>query len=258
MSRRIPIRSWALIGFLLCLLFESSAIASVNIPAGGRIALNGGGLGVGCTDMTVGGNLQLGSGAVFSIRDMRILAGSIDAGSGTLTLGGNWDNQGSFIAGSSLVSIVDACAPAAGFSGPSTFYDLSLVSSIGKRITILPGQTQTVLHALTIIGTLANPIQIQSGVPGRPGFLQLDAFATQNISHVGVSDNWATGQPLAPTLSNEGGTGNSLGWFGVALDGVRPVPAIGNWGLALLTIMMIGFGWIFRAGFPHTSSRKIV
>jgi len=241
---------------LASLLFATFAMASVNIPAGGRIALNGGGLNLGCTDATVSGNLQLGSGAITDGRNVRILAGSVDAGAGAITLGGNWVNQGSFSAGSSLVSIVDACAPAATFSGPTTFYDLSLLSTIGKRIAISPGETQTVLHALTIHGSLANPIQIQSGVPGRPSFLSLAPGGTQDISHVGVSDNWATGQALAPGLFNEGGAGNSLGWFGVSLNGIRPIPALGPWGLALLTLLIGVFGWVFRTGSAHTFSRK--
>ena len=180
---------------------------------------------LGCTDITVAGNLQVGSALVTTVHNVAIQAGTspdgtLDGGSGSITLAGNWSNSGTFIPGTSSVFFVDnpGCATSSTLSGNTTFYNLSLVSSVGKGYTFPPGTTQTILHALTIQGTLANPIQITSGVAGSPGFINLAPGGTQNISHVGVSDNWATGQPLAPLLTNEGGTGNSRGWFGIPLN----------------------------------------
>jgi len=230
------------------LLLAASAHAAITVPAGGSISLAGGALDMGCTDITVGGSLQDGSAAITNVRNVTIQAGAppdgtLDGGSGSITLAGNWSDSGTFIPGSSSVNFVDnpGCATASTISGNTTFNNLSLVSSIGKVYTIPPDTTQTVIHALTIQGVAGNPIQITSGVPGQKGFINL-LEGPQNIAHVGVSDNWASGQPLAPLLTNEGGTGNSRGWFGIPLN--VPVPALGAAGLALLALLLAGSGMI--------------
>lgn len=212
---------------------------------------------LGCTDINVGGSLQVDSATISSVRNVTIQAGgTLDGGSGSITIAGNWSDSGTFIPGTSSVFFVDnpACAPSSALSGNTSFYNLSLISSLGKVYTLTPGSTQTILNGLTIQGTLANPIQITSGNPGRPGFVNLASGGTQNISHVGVSDNWATGQPFAPLLTNEGGTGNSRGWFGIALN--IPIPALGTVGIGLLALFLAGFGFFFAAGQTRFHERK--
>jgi hypothetical protein len=232
------------------LWLAAGAHGAISIPAGGSLSLGSGALDLGCTDMTVGGNLQVGSAAVTTVHDVTIQAGTtpdgtLDGGSGSITLAGNWSDGGTFIPGTSSVFFVDnpGCATSSAFSGNTAFHNLSLVSNLGKAYTFPPGTTQSILQGLTIQGTLANPIQITSGVPGSPGFISLAPGGTQNISHVGVSDNWATGQPLAPFLTNEGGTGNSRGWFGVLLN--SPIPALGAGGIGLLALILAGLGIFF-------------
>jgi hypothetical protein len=254
-------RLWQCALGLTVLLFASGADCSISIPAGGRMSLNGGAIDLGCTDLAVGGNLQLGSGAATAVRNLTISAGTppegtLDAGSGAIAFGGNWSNAGNFSAGSSHVQLVDACAASSTFTGTTTFYDLSLISNVGKVITVSPSITLFTLHALTILGTAANPIQITSGLPANVGYMNLAPGGTQNIAHVGVSDNWATGQHLAPLLTNEGGTGNSLGWFGTPLYALRPVPATHPWGLGLLALFIAGFGFWFRPDQMHPLARK--
>ncbi len=241
------------IAFPACLLLATGAYGTITVPAGGSLSLAGGAMDLGCTDMTVAGNLQVGSALVTSVHDVTIQAGTtpdgtLDGGSGSITLAGNWSDSGTFIPGTSSVFFVDnpGCAASSTLSGNTTFFNLSLVSSLGKAYTLTPGTTQAILNALTIQGTPANPIQITSGVPGGPGFINLAPGGTQNISHVGVSDNWATGQALAPLLTNEGGTGNSRGWFGIPLNLNIPIPALGPGGIGLLALILAGFG-IFLA-----------
>lgn len=228
------------------------------------MSLGGGSIDLGCTDISVGGNLQIGSSAVFNIHNVTIQAGAapngtLDGGSGSFSLAGNWSNSGNFTAGTSTTSFIDnpGCATGSAFSGNTSFYNLSLVSALGKVYTIPPGSTQTTLASLTIQGTLANPIRIVSGVAGSRGNMNLVPGGTQNIAHVGVSDNWATGQALAPLLSNEGGTGNANGWFGAALIAApTPIPALGPAGMALLALMMAGFGMFFVRGRTQTFERE--
>ena len=233
-----------------CLLFATGAYGSMTVPAGGAISLASGALDLGCTDISIAGNLQVGSARITTARDVTIQAGTtpdgtLDGGSGSITLAGNWSNSGAFIPGTSSVFFVDNPGGAASstLSGNTTFYNLSLVSGLGKIYTFTAGTTQTILQTLAIQGTLAHPIQVASGVPGVQGFINLAPGGTQNISHVGVSDNWATGQPLAPSLTSEGGTGNSRGWFGIALN--TPVPVLGAGGMALLALILAGFGVFF-------------
>lgn len=238
-----------------CLLLATGAYGAITIPAGGSLSLANGAMDMGCTDITVAGNLQVGSALITNVHNVAIQAGTspdgtLDGGSGSITLAGNWINSGAFIPGASSIFFVDdsGCAPSSTLSGNTTFYNLSLVSSLGKVYTFTPGATQTTLHALTIQGTLTNPIQITSGTPGSQGFTKLAPGGTQNISHVGVSDNWATGQPLAPLLTNEGGTGNSRGWFGIPLNLSVPIPALGAGGIGLLALILGGFGIFFTSG----------
>jgi len=234
-----------------CLMLAAAAQAAITVPAGGSIALAGGALDLGCTDITVAGNLQDGSAAISNVRNVTILPGiapdgTLDGGSGSITLAGNWTDSGTFIPGTSSVFFVDnaGCATASTIGGSTTFNNLSLVSGVGKTYTLPPGTTQTIVHALTIQGAPGNPLQITSGAPDSKSYINLGSGGTQNIAHVGVSDNWAIGQPLAPLLANEGGAGNSRGWFGVPLN--IPVPALSAAGIGVLALFLAGSG-IFLA-----------
>lgn len=245
----------------MCLLLSTGADGAITVPAGGSLSLAGGAMDLGCTDITVAGNLQVGSAAITNVRNVAIQAGTspdgtLDGGSGSITLAGNWSNSGTFIPGTSSVFFVDnfGCAPSSTLSGNTTFYNLSLISNLGKVYTFTSGATQTVLHALTIQGTPANPIQIASSTPGSPSFINLAPGGTQNIANVGVSDNWATGQPLAPLLSNAGGAGNSLGWFGIPLN--ISVPVLGAGGIGLLALILAGLGIFFVPGRRQIYSRE--
>src|SRR5262249_55401470 len=126
-----------------------------------------------------------------------------------IQVGGNWTNNGSFAANAGEVDFRDVCGPSpATVSGNTTFFKASFVSGSGKNYVFQVGSTQTILSLLEITGTAANPIQFRSSTPGKVANINLVAGGTQQIQHVGVTDVWATGQHLAPTLTNEGGGGN--------------------------------------------------
>jgi len=98
---------------------------------------------------------------------------------------------------------------------------------------------QTITGVLEITGTTPQPIQFRSSAPGQVASINLTPTATQQIAHVGVTDVWATGQPLAPSLQNEGGGGNALGWFGTLIaDTAASVPALSNLMLAVLAALL--------------------
>ena len=191
--------------------------------------------------MIVAGTLQVSSGSILNARHVTIQAGgTIDGGTGILAVGGNWSNAGQFTPGTSQVRFRDLCSLAsATIAGNTTFATASFVTATGKNYVFSTGSTQTVNNLLEIAGSVALPIQFRSNVAGQTAFINLLASGTQLIQHVGVTDVWATGQWLAPTLTNEGGGGNANRWFGGSLPGVAtPVPTLGD---STLVAMILTF-----------------
>lgn len=234
---------------LLCsaLLLSSPARADLVIPSGGLISLGSGGLDLGCTDLVVGGTLQTNSAPVTNVRHLTIQNGGLlDAGSSSISVGGNWSNSGAFTAGTSQVTFSDICGVGpATISGNTTFYDVSFVSSTGKTWQFASGSTQTVQHLLNIQGTAPNPLQFRSTVPGQMAFIAL--AGGQTIAHVGVTDVWASGVWLAPYQTNEGGSGNASRWFGEP-DYAR-IPTLSSLGMLVLLLLLstvIGRTWSRR------------
>ena len=226
------------------LLHPALAAADVIIPPGATWSLNGGTLDLGCTDQTVAGTLQIGSGQELSARNITIQSGGVvDGGSGAIELGGNWSNNGGFLAGASTVRFRDLCALAIStISGSSSFANARFVTSTGKNYVFAVGSVQTITGVLEITGTTPQPIQFRSSAPGQIATIDLAPTATQQIAHVGVTDVWATGQPLAPDLKNEGGGGNAMGWFGSLVPGaVASIPALSNVMMATLAALLALF-----------------
>lgn len=230
---------------LLCL--ASTAGAQLVIPASGSLALNGGSLGLAGTGLQIGGLLSLGSGQINNAGSIGILAGgTLDAGSGLITLSGDWSNAGNFLAGSSSVNFVDGAASSL-IAGNTTFANLSFISTVGKNYLFTVGTTQTISGLLTIVGSAALPIQFHSTSAGQAANINLLAGGTQNIAHVGVSDVHATGQQLAPNLTNEGGTGNALGWFAaVVVQNAVPAATLSLPGMLLFGFALLAVVWHSR------------
>jgi hypothetical protein len=226
---------------IVLLLHPAFAAADFIVPPNSIASLNGGTLDLGCTNLIVAGTLQIGSGQVLNARNITIQSGGVvDGGSGVVELGGNWSNNGGFLAGTGTVRFLDLCALAsATISGSSSFANARFVTSTGKNYVFTVGSVQTITGVLEITGTTPQPIQFRSSAPGQVAFINLTQAGTQQIAHVGVTDVWATGQPLAPNLQNEGGGGNALGWFGTAIPGaVAGIPALSNLMLAVLAALL--------------------
>jgi hypothetical protein len=221
-------------------LHPALAPADVIVPNGATWSLNGGTLDLGCTDQIVAGMFPIGSGQVLDARNVTIQSGGVlDGGSGALELGGNWSNNGAFFAGTGTVRFRDLCGLAsATISGDSSFANALFVTSIGKNYVFAVGSVQTISGVLEITGTTAQPIQFRSSAAGQVASINVGQAATQQIAHVGVTDVWAIGQPLAPNLKNEGGGGNALGWFGALFPGAESIPALSNLMLAVLAALL--------------------
>jgi len=225
------------------------AHADLVVPAGSVMSLGGGTVDLSCTDIIVGGTLQLTSGSVANARHVTILAGgTIDGGSGAITLGGNWTNSGQFIAGTGAVRFRDVCSLfTATITGSTTFSTASFVTGAGRNFLFAVGTTQTVGSVLEIAGTAGSPIQFRSTAAGQVANINLLASGTQLIQHVGVTDVWATGQWLAPTLTNEGGGGNANRWFGGSGPGAAAIPTLSDAMLLVLATLLAASGtWLVR------------
>ena len=226
------------IALAVTLLASANLCADIRVPANARLHVDGGRIDFSGTSYLGYGVLRLGAGRLDRLDDFRVLAGgSADLGSGVLRLSGDWENRGSIAAGTSIVEFLDA--PGDSFLlGPTEFSTLRATTTQGRRLRLESGVTQRVLASITLVGTGA-PLRIDSSVPGEAAFLQLLAGGTQDITNVAVWDVHATGQPLAPDESNQGGNANVQGWFGSGGGALPParletIPATSPWALLVL------------------------
>lgn len=229
----------------LVLGLAGAAHADLVIPPGGQYTTGGGQTDLACTDVVVAGTLLVAGGALVNVRHLTIQpGGTIEGGSGTIQMGGNWTNGGTFTAGTSTVLFADTCGLATGTVGGNTaFFNARFLSTIGKNHVFQVGTTQTIVGLLEIVGTAGAPIQFRSGTPGQVANINLLPGGTQSILHVGVTDVWATGQHLAPDQTNEGGGGNALNWFGSPVPPPvmeNPIPTLGDLALLALAALLAG------------------
>lgn len=242
-------------------LFAPAARADLNVPANALVSLGPGVVDLSCTDLNVGGTLQVSSGSLRNIRNVTIQpGGSLDGGSGLIEVGGNWSDSGSFTPGTATVNFRELCGGgSATISGNTTFFRASFVSNTGRNYIFAVGSTQTITSVLEIAGTTPSPIQFRSSTPGQVAFIDLLNSGTQLIQHVGVTDVWATGQWLAPFQTNEGGGGNARRWFGVPSGGgsskvPEPIPALDTGALLALAALLGAMGALFSR---QRSARKM-
>lgn len=216
------------------------ASAAVSLPSGSSLNLGGGQLSLGETSLTLTGTLDVAGGQLTGVSDLSTLTGSLlMAGSGLIELSGDWFVQGTFVPGTGAVRVIDSVSGISMVRGSNAFSALSLTSTLGKHIVLEPGSVQTINQLLTISGTAARPIQIERQPSGPAAEINLLPTGAQSIIHVGVSNVHATGQPLAPLQSNEGGSGNAFGWFGQMFPSSVPIPAGSPFSLMTLLLLVL-------------------
>jgi hypothetical protein len=149
-------------------------------------------------------------------------AGTLQAQASTIRIGGNWDNQGTFDAGTGTVIFEDGCVPnMSSIAGSNTFFALQTMTSAGKTVDLEAAVTQTVLDALTLLGTVGNLLVLRSSMPGQQAFLTLQPGGSQNIDYVDVADIGATGQTLVAG-ANSVDSGNTTNWSFLGVPSATP------------------------------------
>ncbi len=251
--RKLAMTGMLLVAMLGCAL---PVAADINIPAGASVELRGGSILMAGTDMSIGGQLALGSGAILDTGSFSTLAsGTTHLDAGLVVLSGDWSNAGTITPGSSRVEFIDGTNAASQVLGASAFHAISFVSTTGKHYAFEAGATQNIATGLVIQGTAAKPIQFQSTAAPQVAYINLASGGNQSIAHVGVSNVHASGQHLAPNQHNEGGSGNDLGWFGhTALPPFVPVPATSRWAMLLLSLLLVLLA-LRQAGRPARRQR---
>ena len=179
--------------------------------------------------------LTIGAGSTVTLGDAQLKLGCNDlliqstadlqAQASTIRLGGSWNDQGTFDAGTGTVVFEDGCVPnMSSITGSSTFFDLQITTSTGKTVDFEAAATQTVIDALTLQGAAGNLLVLRSSMPGQQAFLKLDPGGSQNIDYVDVADNDATGQTLAAGAHSVD-SGNTTNWSFVTSASATPTAA---------------------------------
>jgi hypothetical protein len=235
------------------------ASGDLVVPTGGQLSLNGGSVVLGCTNLSSSGTTNVGTGSLLDVGIATIQTGGVvNGGSGTIEINQGWSNNGTFVAGTSTVDFGEDCSTGpATISGDTTFSTVSFGTTTGRDYVFAAGSTQTITSLLQISGTTSNPIQFHSSSPSQAAFINLLPAGSQQIQNVGVTDVWATNQPLDPRGVNQGGGGNALGWFGAVLTaGANAIPTLSEAALvALAALFALVVAWRERRAFSASAGR---
>lgn len=190
--------------------------ARVDIPAGATVD-------AGCGTVDVQGELNLQSGDLRTGGDMVVAAAGVFNGhGGSLKLGGSLRSDGAFNAGSSTVELTDGCMGNVSLlSGTLVFQNLVLSSTTGRSFVVPAGSQITVLGTLTLQGALGQNIQILSSGAGA-AVIGLGPSATVTSNFVTVAGNVQ---------------------IGAALDTVRSIPTLSEYGVLILGMLLALGAW---------------
>ncbi len=193
---------------VLAAMPAAMAFAQVTVPPDAGLHFpTGSVMGMACTGLEVSGAVSLEASQVQRAAGVQIEpGGTLAAGAGTVTVSGDWVNNGTFAAGTGTVIFDDACAsgPIA-LAGTTVFNNLTLSSLNGRSFVLPQGSHITVNGTLTLQGTPAMPIQLASS-GGGTAVLNLGPGAQVVRSNANVNANVQIGAAAVavPTLSEAG------------------------------------------------------
>jgi hypothetical protein len=206
-------RAPAICAIALLALSGPAMAGTFTVGSGASLDLGTGSLALGCADLDVMGTFSAGTVGFTEGRDVTITpSGVVNGDSGLLQLSGDWDNTGSFVAGTSTVRVVDGCSLLSGVvNGSTTFNNLELTTALGRQVSFTAGSTQTVTGAFTALGAANNLLKIRSTLDGSAAFMNVTG--TSSTSDIFVRDNDATPGNDIPLGSNSIKGSNSPGWL---------------------------------------------
>lgn len=223
------------ISLLACSLWASYAFAAeLNVPAGATLQIPGSAaLQLGCADLTTAGTALVNAGQIQQAGNVTISpSGALNGGTGTIQVGGNWNNRGTFIAGSGSVMFVDGCSTApASLAGDTSFNQLVLTSQIGRTFVIEAGRNIGVTGSLIVQGTSAAPVRlVTSSSTGQVAYVTLAPGASYTATDASIPPTVRIVDPTPPPPN--------------------PIPTLGEWGRGLL-MLLLALAAMVR--FPMTS-----
>lgn len=209
--------------------------ASISVGSGSFVDFGGAQISSANLSFENSGEVDFGTSQIVLTDFSNQASALVDAASAVLSISGNWFNVGEFRAMSSMVEFIDGTTSTSAISGQTTFNDLIVASATGKVLQFESGSQQSIENHLELTGVSGSLLTLVSSIDGDEAFLNLSRNGTQLIDFVDVTDNYATGQVIAPGLAGDYNSvqgSNVRGWFGVPLE--MPVPTLGFLGQILL------------------------
>ncbi|MCK4532936.1 hypothetical protein KAU39_04060 [bacterium] len=163
--------------------------------------------------------------------DIRINNGAINCSQSLIFLSGNWENQGSFNAGTSTVTFENNTT-ASTVLGNTTFYNLACQTA-GKTIFFTTGSTQTVTNLFTLTGATGNLINLRSSVDTQKWYIDFPN-GNQTVDYINVKDSDALHNTVTCSNSTNSGNNNSNWIFGTIIS-ISVSPSGYDFGVVLKT-----------------------
>jgi hypothetical protein len=248
-QRRRRVRRCAAVVLVAFALPAGAFAQTVSIEPGARWSVGDAVVDLDCAAVNVAGALDAQDGRVDGIGDLDI-AGQVTATTAALEVGGNWNNHGSFVAGTGTVRLSDRCdQAAASIRGTTTYSTLRIDSARAKAYRFEAGTTQSVAQALQLTGAAGQYLAIGSTQAGTRAGLALSTGGTQQIAWVNVADMAAPEgsawlAPGRPEDFHSVDSGNNLRWFQTA-EPAQPAQVPTTSGGALL-VLLLGLGLLGR------------
>lgn len=256
-------RLCALVYLLAAVLLTPSYLSAqtISVASGTQLSLGAGSIDAGCGDLAVAGTFSVGSGSANSLRNVAINPGTINGGSGSINLSGDWTNQGTFKAQTGSVNITDGCSTTVSrVTGDSTFNRFGAITTTGKQLEPAAGSSQTFSGGLTLGGSGSDRLLVRTSSPGTTAAFTLNQGASQSISGIDVADiDSSAGETIAPgppARFNSVDSGTNTNWFISAIQEIVPVDTLPAPMLAILVLLMLLLGSKARMPLTHRLTGK--
>jgi hypothetical protein len=186
--------------------------------------------------------------------DITINSGaSLTLDSGTISVSGNWTNNGTFVNTGGKVAFINASVDSE-IKGNSSFYNLECIIP-GKNLYFQAGSTQTILNDLNFAGASGSLLGLYSLTSGSQWYLSVPA--TEGVTYADIKDANASNAVII--CSNSTDSGNNYRWLFSA--GGQPTwlsPLMAHTGYTLDTTPMLWFQTPNRDGLSFVDAQMVI